>query len=187
MAGAAAQDTWSLWGDAVSDFNGVTFGIQGAYVDGDYTNTDATLAIAGKVGSTWGNFDAQLIASYINDGDYSLMMAGTKLEDSALWTDNEDNADIIHHAVGDSQGQSAVLVQAGYKLPFGKVYGSLGYWDYDNVKNGYLDNTFGARAGYKFNVAGVDTKVEYRYRDREYKNAKDETRQRIRVEAYYKF
>ena len=34
---------------------------------------------------------------------------------------------------------------------------------------------------------GVDSKVEYRYRDRTIKDAEDETRQRIRVEAYYKF
>ena len=184
--GASAKDTWSVWASAVSSMESVKFGLQGAYVDGNYANTDATFAIAGKVGSSWGNFDAKLIASYINDGDYSLRMAGTKLEDSALWTDNEDNADIIHHKTY-SQGQSAVLVQAGYKLPVGKVYGSVGYWDYDNVKSGDRDNTFGARAGYKFKVAGVDAKVEYRYRDRSYKNAADQKRQRVRVEAYYKF
>ena len=184
-----AKDNWSLWAVAESNINDINFGVEGAYVDGDYSNTDATFAIAGKIGSQWGNFDAQLIASYISDGDYSIAMvgAGTGVEDSALWTDNEDNADIIHHATGDTQGQSAVLVQAGYKLPVGKVYGSLGYWDYNNVKNTYLDNTFGARVGYKFNVMGVDSKVEHRYRDRSYNNRNDETRQRIRVEAYYKF
>jgi hypothetical protein len=156
-------------------------------VDGDYSGTDATLAIAGKIGSKWGDFDAELVASYISDGDYGLMMAGTQMEDSALWTDNEDNADIIHHATGDTQGQAAILLKAGYALPVGKLYGSLGYWDYDNVKDGYLDNTFGARVGYKFNVMGVDSKVEYRYRDRTLKNDEDQTRQRIRGEAYYKF
>jgi hypothetical protein len=120
------------------------------------------------------------------------MMAGTQLEDSALWTDNEDNADIVRHydpqnSVDYSQGQAAILVKAGYALPVGKLYGSLGYWDYDNAKSGDLENTFGARLGYKFNVMGVDSKVEYRYRDRTIKDAEDETRQRIRVEAYYKF
>ncbi len=187
LPGASAKDTWSLWANSISVIHDITFGLQGAYVDGDYANSDATFAIAGKIGSQWGNFDAALIASYIDDGDYSLRMAGTQLEDSALWTDNEENADIVFHSTGDTQGQSAVLVRAGYKLPVGKVYGSLGYWDYDNVKNGYLDNALGARVGYKFNVMGVDSKVEYRYRDRSIKNAKDETRQRIRVEAYYKF
>ena len=187
-----ASDTWSLWADAVTEINGITLGVQGAYVDGSFSNTDATFAIAGKIGSKWGDFDAELVASYINDGDYGLMMAGTQLEDSALWTDNEDNADIIRHydhtGVNDySQGQAAILVKAGYALPVGKLYGSLGYWDYDNAKSGDLENTFGARLGYKFNVMGVDSKVEYRYRDRSIKDDKDQTRQRIRVEAYYKF
>ncbi len=186
-AGADAKDTWSLWANSVTNFDSMNLGIQGAYVDGDYANTDATFAIAGKVGTSWGNFDAELIASYINDGDYSLRMAGTTLEDSALWTDNEETSDIVHHTTGDVQGQSAILAKAGYKLPFGKIYGSLGYWDFDNVKSGYIENTFGARAGYKFNVAGVDAKVEYRYRDQQYKDTNDKTRQRIRVEAYYKF
>jgi hypothetical protein len=94
-----AKDNWSLWAVAESNINDINFGVEGVYVDGDYSNADATFAIAGKIGSQWGNFDAQLIASYISDGDYSIAMvgAGTGVEDSALWTDNEDNADIIHH------------------------------------------------------------------------------------------
>jgi hypothetical protein len=186
--GSTAKDTWSFWADAVTELNGVTLGVQGAYVDGDYANTDATYAIAGKVGSKWGKFDAELIASYINDGDYSLMLGGTGLEDSALWTDNEENADrYTGMGSGNSQGQSAVLLKAGYALPVGKLYGSVGYWDFDNAGNGDIDNTFGARVGYKLNIMGVDSKVEYRYRDRSLKNSPDQTRQRIRVEAYYKF
>jgi len=184
---ADAKDTWSLWANFVTNNDGFFYGLQGAYVDGDYNGADATFAIAGKIGSRWGNFNAEVAASYINNGDYSLQMAGTTLEDSALWTFNEDAANIAWHPDGKSQGEAGILVKAGYKLPVGTVYGSLGYWDYDNVKDTYIENTFGARAGYKFNVAGVDAKVEYRYRDQEYKNNKDKTRQRLRVEAYYKF
>jgi hypothetical protein len=186
--GSTARDTWSLWADVVSDFGGYTVGLQGAYVDGDYGRTDATYAIAAKVGSKWGALDAELAASYITDGDYSLMLAGTGLEDSALWTDNEENADrYTGMNSGNSQGQSAILLKAGYALSFGKLYGSLGYWDFDNASAGDIEHTVGARLGYKFKVMGVDSKVEYRYRDRSIKDAKDETRQRIRVEAYYKF
>ncbi|WP_457607920.1 hypothetical protein [Nitratifractor sp.] len=182
-AGASTKDTWSLWANFVTDLDSVKFGLQGAYVDGDYANADATYAIAGKVGSGWGDFDAELLASYINNGDYSLRMAGTGLEDSALWTNYEEDADIFK-----GQGQAAIMARAGYKLPFGKIYGGIEYTDYDHSNNvGDRENTFGARAGYKFNIAGVDAKVEYRYRDREIRDRRDETRQRVRVEAFYKF
>jgi len=187
-----ARDLWSLWADGVTRYGGVTFGLQGAYVDGDYSETDATYAIAGKIGSSWGNLDAQLIASYINDGDYSLMLAGTKKEDSALWTENEEHADIIRHYdplvdVDYSQGQAAILAKFGYRLPVGRLYGSLGYWSYDHARRGDQEESFGARAGYRFDIAGVDTKVEYRYRDQSYRDAPGRIRRRLRVEAYYKF
>ena len=188
-AGTSAKDTWSFWANAVTDIEGWKLGIQGAYVDGDYASTDATYAIAGKVGSQWGDFDAELVASYINDGDYSLRMAGTQLEDSALWSNNEEDADIVRNLTRNhSQGQAGILLKAGYKLPVGKLYGTLGYWDFNNVDIAAdRDNTFGARVGYKFRIADVDAKVEYRYRDREYKDNSHDKRQRIRVEAYYKF
>jgi len=168
---------WSVWGSSVSNFDGVKAGLQVAYVDGDYTGTDATFGVAAKVGSSWGNLDATLIAGYINDGDYTLNLGGT----SAFWTDNEEAGDVA------ANKQYAMLVKAGYKLPVGKVYGSLGYWNFDDQVAGDLDYTFGARLGYKFTVAGVNAKVEYRYRNRNYVSAPDQTRQRIRVEAYYKF
>ena len=172
---------WSIWGSALTSFDTIKAGLQVAYVDGDYANTDATFGIAGKVGSSWGDFDATLIAGYINDGDYTLNLGGT----SAFWTDNE--------MAGDTYGQKqwAVLLKAGYKLPVGKIYGSLGYWDFSNNSNLLLnmDNAWGARLGYKFTIAGVNAKVEYRYRDISYStaNVPDAKRQRIRVEAYYKF
>ncbi len=176
---------WSIWGSALTSFDTIKAGLQVAYVDGDYANTDATFGIAGKVGSSWGDFDATLIAGYINDGDYSLMTADTGAGTSAFWTDNEMNGDSYQ------QNQWALLLKAGYKLPVGKVYGSLGYWDFSNNSNLLvnMDNAWGARLGYKFTVAGVNAKVEYRYRDISYSTAgvPDAKRQRIRVEAYYKF
>ncbi len=175
-------DMWSIWASAVSNFDSVKTGLQVAYVDGDFAGSKETFGVAGKIGTTWGDFDATLIAGYINDGDYFLTTAGSGVGTSAFWTDNEE--------VGDIYGVSqwALLVKAGYKLPVGKIYGSLGYWDFDDDATFNLDNTFGARLGYKFTVAGVNAKVEYRYRNRSMTNGvADQTRQRVRVEAYYKF
>ncbi len=166
---------WSVWGTAETSFDSVKAGLQLAYVDGDATGTDATFAASAKVGSSWGDFDATLIAGYINDGSYTLNLGGT----SAIWIDNE----IAGNIAGDNMW--GVLVKAGYKLPVGKIYGSLGYWDAGSAA--YFDKAWGARLGYKFTVAGVNAKVEYRYRDMDLNPTGSAKRQRVRVEAYYKF
>ena len=187
-----AKDVWSIWADSVTNYHGAKVGIQGVYVDGDYAGTGATYAVAGKIASSLGRLNATIAASYINNGDYSLRLAGTKLEDSALWTDNEESGDIIRHYnplvnMDYSQGQVAVLATFGYRLAFGRLYGSLGYWDYDHARSGDQTESFGGRVGYGFDLSGVRTRVEYRYRDRALKESDDQKRQRIRIEAYYKF
>ena len=179
---------WSIWGSALTSFDTVKAGLQVAYVGGNINGAKDTFGVAGKVGSSWGDFDATLIAGYINKGDYTLNLGGT----SAFWTDNEMAGDISPF----QQRQWAILLKAGYKLPVGKIYGSLGYWDYAHNSNSFAadyDKAWGARLGYKFTVAGVNAKVEYRYRDISYNNGLlisnkgNDKRQRIRVEAYYKF
>jgi len=167
------EDTWSLWASVVGKADLAGWGVQAAYVDGDVPGWDSTMGIAGRLSSRWGNFDANIVAAYINDGDYSMRAAGSGEEDGAFWTDNE--------MAGDTYGENqwAFLAKAAYKLSFGKVYGSLGYWIFDGNN---VNDTFGARLGYKFRLAGIDSKIEYRYRDNN-----DRTRQRIRLEAYYRF
>ncbi len=173
------EDTWSIWATAESSFDTVKTGLQLAYVDGDITGTDATFGVAAKIGSSWGDLDAGLVAAYINDGDYSLKTAGSGIGTSAFWTFTGDFGGDI---VGDNVW--AVLAKVGYKLPYGKLFGVVGYYDADD--NAVYDNAFNARVGYKFNIAGVDTQVEYRYLDLD-NNPNVDKRQRIRVEAYYKF
>ena len=176
-----SKDIWSVWASAESNFDSVNTGLQVAYVDGDVPGFKSTFGIAGKVGSSWGNFDATAIAGYINDGHYSLVTAGTGQDTSAFWTDNEEAGDVY------GVSQWAILAKAGYKLPVGKIYGSLGYWDFSQSLAHPKDKAWGARLGYKFTVAGVNAKVEYRYRDESYVGSPDQKRQRVRVEAYYKF
>jgi len=171
--GGAVEDVWSLWASVVGKFGTIGWGVQTAYVDGEVPGWDSTAGIAGKLSSKWGDLDASIVAAYINDGDYSMRAAGSGLEDGAFWTDNE--------MAGDTYGENqwAFLAKAGYKLSFGKVYGSLGYWAFDGNT---VRDTFGARLGYKFKIAGISNKIEYRYRD-----DGDRTRQRVRLEAYYRF
>ena len=204
-------DTWSIWASAVGSVNSINWGLQFAYVDGDAdtvvaatgatianTGWDATYGVAGKIGSSWGDFDAELVVGYINDGDYSLRTAGyAGGSPSAFWTFNGDFG-------GDTVGQDqwAIIAKAGYKLGNGKLYGNVGYWEFDenvdNVVGGTnepWDNAFDVRIGYKFKIMDIDAQVEYRYLDVEREASAahpllrndDFTRQRIRVEAYYKF
>ena len=147
----------------------------------------ATYAIAAHAGSAWGDFDAMFTAAYINDGTYSLNTAGTGLGTSAFWGNSlaAFGGDILF------DDQYIFRVDAGYKLNFGKIYAGIAY---DEVGNdSVVDNIWGARIGYKFTVAGVNAKVEYRYVDSTVNGwAKDlgkgdVTAQRVRVDAYYKF
>ena len=207
--GASNDDIWSLWVAIESNVAGWNVGLQAAYVDGDtktnaavYRISDgayqfdtpqydvdmkATYAVAARAGSTWGDFDAMFTAAYINDGTYSLKTAGTGLGTSAFWGDSlaAFGGDILF------DDQYIFRVDAGYKLSFGKIYAGLAY---DEVGNDSpYDNIWGGRIGYKFTVAGVNAKVEYRYVDKSANSWADEIgygdikQQRVRVDAYYKF
>jgi len=175
------KDIWSVWASAVGSFDGVNWGLQAAVVDGDYAG-DATYGVAAKVGSSWGDFDATLVASYINDGAYSLNLSGT----SGFWGNSLGGfLDNGKGANGDTTTQ--VRVDWGYKLGTGKLFGGVGYVAYGDANAAGLDTGFGARLGYKFNVMGVDAKVEYRYATYDLIGGGDLTKQRVRVEAFYKF
>jgi hypothetical protein len=181
------EKTWSLWGSSTGSFGGVDLGIQLAYSDGSAPGWDATYGVAAKIGSKWGAFDAELIAGYINGGDYSLAGAGggTAVEDSAFWTDTYDVS-------GDSYGAKQWSLQSrmNYRLPtgYGRLYGILGYWDFGrHAEWGDEKSAWNLRAGYRFELLGTDTKVEYRYRTFRYYHSGDRTRQRVRIEAYYRF
>ena len=193
-----AADMWSIWGSAVTNFDSVTVGLQAAYVDGDNVGTgktpipvigskqNATYAIAGKIGSSWGDFDATLVAAYVNDGSYSLKTAGSTVGTSAFWGNSFggffDNGDVLK-----GYDKTTVRVDANYKLSVGKLYGGIGYANYGS---GYKYNDgFGGRVGYAFPImnTGVNGKVEYRYANYNGNGTTDKTLQRVRVEASYKF
>ena len=193
-AGQAPQDDWSIWATAEGKADAFTWGLQAVYVDGDYQSlvgtgsADATYAFAGKIGGTWGDLGLTLIAAYINDGEYSLTTAGAlhTIEDtSAFWGNS-----LAGFFGGNIQGDAQTIVRAigTYKLPYGKLLGEVSY---DNAgDNSAFDNVIGARLKYMFPIAGVvNGSVEYRYAKYSdyFQLGKDETRQRIRVEAYYKF
>jgi len=179
------ENMWSVWASAVGNVDGVNWGLQAAYVDADVSGLDATFGIAGKIGSSWGNFDATLVASYINDGDFSLKTAGTGAGTSAFWGNGFGGTFTNGDIAGVAGDVTAIRVDMGYKLPVGKLYGGIGYaWYDDDAASPVYEDGFGARIGYAFPVlnTGVNGRVEYRYADNY-----DNTRQRIRVEAYYKF
>ncbi len=178
-----AKDIWSIWASSMTNLDNVHFGAQVAYVDGDVNGADATYGLAAKIGSTWGDFSAEGVVAYINDGDYSLKTAGSGAGTSAFWGNSFGgfftNGDIA------ADDQMVVRVDMDYKLFGGKLFGGIGYVDYGDAAA--FDNGVGARIGYKFTIAGVNANVEYRYADYEGNILPDTTKQRVRVEAYYKF
>ncbi|WP_456432434.1 hypothetical protein [Nitratifractor sp.] len=174
------KDVWSIWAAAEGNVDSIKWGLQGVYVDGDVTGADSTFGIAGKIGSSWGDFSAQLVAAYINDGDYTMVLGTT----SGFWGSAIGGFLGNTGNVNGAANTTIIRGLASYKLGTGKLYGELAYADFDS---GYGDE-WGARIGYRFKVMGLNANIEYRYAD--YSNAPgigDDTRQRVRVEAYYKF
>jgi hypothetical protein len=180
---AGNNDAWSIWASAVGNVDGVKWGVQIAYVDSDQAGARDTLGIAGKIGSSWGDFDAQLVAGWINNGTVSLRTAGAGGlggTPSAFWTFNGDFG-------GDVAGDDvwSIGLNAGYKLQVGKIFGKVGYWDADG--GAAWSKAWDYMVGYKFKIADINAQVEYRYLDQDYRAGNDDDRHRIRVQAYYKF
>jgi hypothetical protein len=185
------ENTWSVWASVVSNVGDWTVGVQGAYVDGDYNNIDATYAVAAKLGTDWlcGDLHTDFVGWYINDGEYSLKTAGSTLGTSAFWGNSfggEFNGDVA--SVVNGYSRTGGRVDFTYKLWGGKLFGGVGYEDFDGSLPSDVDNQVGGRIGYSTKIMGLDTTVQYRYLDVSAVNsAFDRTRQKIRVEAYYKF
>ncbi len=156
-----------------------TSGLYAANDDGD-----TTFAVEADISGKFGMFDAKLAASYVNDGSFVVNLGNGY---SALATDLAESVEVYTGVDGLSHAVTGVALHVGAKVGIGRLYGSLGYWDFDTTADGDRDNTVGARVGYKFKVAGIDTKVEYRYRNRTIINGDDEERNRVRIEAAYKF
>jgi hypothetical protein len=185
-ASVTPKDCWSFWGSLEKSFQNETlFGVQGAFSDGDIDNWRATYAIATKVSSKFQNLKAEFIGGYINGGDFSLSGAGggNGIEDSGFWGDTADIS-------ADSYGAKEYFLQTrfDYKLQIGSLYGILGYWDFKRHRSwGDEKSAKNLRVGYKFDIFGLDSKVEYRYREFSYYHSDSKTRERIRIEAYYRF
>ncbi len=177
------DDTWSIWVSSETEYETFNWGIQGVYVDGDVSNWDATYGVALKIGSAWGNLSSELIGAYINDGDYSMRMAGSGKEDGGFWTDHEISADTY------GADQWILYAKGAYSLgEYGQLYATAGYWNFDSHPVwGDEEEAYGLRAGYKFKISEVNAKVEYRYRDIKYYSSSSDDRSRLRFEAYYKF
>ncbi len=176
-----ADDTWSVWTTIEGDVNGIKWGLQGVVVDGDAAGWDTTYALAAKIGSSWGDFSATLVAAYINDGDFTMNAGGT----SAFWGNSLGGFLVSSGDANGLSSQTIIRLLGSYKIGPGKLYGEIAY---DNYDSGFGD-TWGLRLGYKFKLLDrIDTNIEYRYAD--YNNDPyliNDKRHRIRVEAYYKF
>jgi hypothetical protein len=189
----AENNIYSIWGSVEKKFGDYTVGVQGAYVDGDAKvdgkDFDATYAVAGKVGADFlcGDLHTELTGWYINDGDYSLKTAGSGVGTSGFWG-NRFGGELNGEAVGYKRTGGSV--DFNYKVGDGSIFGGVGYedWDTPATSASATDKQIAGRIGYKTKIMGVDTTVQYRYLDiKANDSAYDHTRQKIRVEAYYKF
>jgi len=162
--------------------NGAKVSAQAAFVGGDDMGValdDPTVVAGVKVAYDFGMFDASLAASYVNDGEFPLGLAGNFW----LYTANEVESTLFAGAA-----TTAVLAKVSTKVGIGTLCGSYGYWDADNTTGAGADSAAGMRVGYKFKVAGIDTSINYRSLVvTQLAGAADVERHQVRVEASYKF
>ncbi len=180
----AQGKAYSVWASAETKVSNINLGLQAAYADADAgsiaqlgAGTDSSYAISAYAGTKFDAFDAKLTLTYMNDGDAKLNLDGGT---SALWSDFSAGA--LGYEVVPGNKQEIAKLDLGYTLPsnYGKVYLSTIADKPDHGKTAY-----GAALGYKFKVAGVNSKVEYRYIKN--KNFTSSKNQRIRIEGTYKF
>ena len=181
MDGAGDVGTgMSGWLSAETKMYGMDLGLQGVYASID---TDSkTFGGAAYVGGSYGSFDAKLTLAYLNDGSTTLSLGDT----SAFW----GYSSVIDYGPlgGDiiAEKQLIAHLQIGYDFgKYGKLY-AAGAYDKQEGDN----KVYGGVVGYKFKIADLNAKVEYRY-TKQYREivggAPDIINQRIRVQGVYKF
>ena len=168
----------SAWLSAESKVSNVDLGLQVAFAK--KKGTKATTGVAAYAGTSFSGLDAKLTLAYLKSGVAKLNQGGT----SAFWGDSFAGAfggDILE----SGSKQKLARLDLGYKIAgYGKLYGGVAY---DKVSSSKTDKILGARVGYKFKVAGVNAKVEYRYIKKSPVSGDDVKHQRVRVEGVYKF
>jgi len=172
------EDYLSVWGAAESSISGINVGLQGVYAKDDNYDDDETYGVAGYVGTNYNGFDVKLTLAYLNDGKASIKYTGNGSA-SGFWGGTYY---LFGGDINTDKGEQKIArLDLGYNIDgYGKVYGGVAA-----DKSDLPETEIAARVGYKFNVAGVDAKVEYRY----YQDGSSAQNQkhRIRVEGVYKF
>ncbi len=172
----------SVWGSAETKVDNFNLGLQGAYAK--RKGTKATTGLAAYVGTNYEGLDAKLTLAYLKNGATTLALGGT----SAFWGNtgySSINGKGDGSIVGVGAKEKIVKLDLGYNIDgYGKVYGGVAY---DKVSSSNVDKILAGRLGYKFNVAGVDAKIEYRYDKVDYKQGADHKKQTVRLEGIYKF
>ncbi len=163
----------SVWATVETKAGAVNLGLQAAYAKFD--GKKGTFGIAGNISGNLGAVNTKVTLAYLNDGESSLVLGGT----SAFWG-NSFAGSFGANAKANNK-QKIARLDLGYKIPnAGKVYFSTAADKPDTGKT-----AFGAALGYKFKVAGIKSKIEYRYiKNKDFSSRKD---QRIRVEGVYNF
>jgi len=175
------KDFVSAWGTVETKIDSVKLGLQVAY--SKLKGLDKTLAAAGYVATNINGLNTKLTLAYINDGAAPLTLnsfgapKGTYAPSSAFWGGT-------YRLFGGNANaklgkQKIARLDLSYKIKgYGSVYGGVAVDKPDNAKTAVA-----ARAGYKFKVADINAKIEYRY-NKDFAGVKHH---RVRVEGIYKF
>ena len=175
----SADKYTGVWGDASFTLGSWNAGVQGVYSDVDVAGADSTYAAALKVTKDFGNFDAKVVVSYINDGNAPLVLSGTG---GSFWGDLGENSEekgVETTAIGGVVSYKNVLN--------GKVYVGASYKTVDNTDE---ESLVTGTVGYKTTTkSGLGIKAEYKYYSHSFDKdeARDHTASRVRLEAVYKF
>ncbi len=193
-AGGGFKNIWQVWASAETKFNeNVSAGLQlvGAGAKDRVTGNSLkkTFAAATYLKGVWGNFDTKLTLAYINKGQVSLIGAGTGVGSSGFWglpfAYKNGGGDIDPST--NKGTQKIVRLEAGYKLPVGRIYGGISYDKFGSTSD--RNKVIVGAIGYKFPIPGTSIKghIQYRYAKEDFRNGTDRKQQRVRIEAYYKF
>jgi len=175
------KDFVSAWASAETKLSSTKLGLQLAY--SKLKGLDKTFGVAAYGATAYNGFNAKLTLAYINDGAAPLTLnsygapKGTYAPSSGFWGGT-------YRLFGGNANpklgkQKIARLDLSYKVKgYGTVYGGVAVDKPDNAKTAVA-----ARAGYKFKIADVNAKVEYRY-NKDFGGVKH---QRVRVEGIYKF
>jgi len=135
-----ADDVHVLWADGKYKAGDYSVALQGGTIITDTTGVEDTTAFGAKIGGNFGDFDASVAYSSVDDGTAAIENVGTNNK-TPLYTQMIANQSKI------KTDADTVVGRIGVKALDGKFGLAYGYTDYMGVDYSELDLTFKTKVG----------------------------------------